>query len=45
VTVTGSWIVNVAGPVIAIAVRRGVRQEAEGLKRRSEEMAKAQASS
>ncbi len=41
VTVTGSWIVKVAGPVMAIAIRRSVRQEAEGLKRRSEEMAKA----
>lgn len=38
VTVTGSWIVNVAGPLMALAMRRGVRQEAEGLKRRSEEM-------
>lgn len=40
-TVSGSWILKVAAPVLAIVVRRGVRQEAEGLKRRSEEMAKA----
>lgn len=41
VTITGSWLIRVLGPVMAITIRRGVRQEAEGLKRRSEELAKA----
>lgn len=39
VDVTGTWIVKVLGPLMALSIRRSVRQEAEGLKRRSEELA------
>lgn len=39
VDVTGSWMVKVLGPLMAMTIRRSVRQEAEGLKRRSEELA------
>lgn len=41
VDVTGSWMIKVLGPLMAITIRRSVRQEADGLKRRSEELAKA----
>ncbi len=41
VEVTGSWKVSVLGPLMAITIRRSVRQETEGLKLRSEEMARA----
>ena len=41
VTISGGLVVALFTPVIAVTARRNVRQEAEGLKLRSEEMVRA----